>query len=79
MVLYNFCLCVFSLSATKQFIGINNSTECQKIPCPKAKGWTGDYMPYCDFTPVCPDNFPGVYPFCNKYGRKDVKQATNLI
>lgn len=24
-------------------------------------------MPNCTFKPYCPDNFPGHFPYCNKY------------
>lgn len=64
---------IFDNSTTVQANTIRfNSTHvynvtCEPIPCPKLRGWSGEFMPNCTFKPYCPDNFPGHFPYCNKY------------
>lgn len=49
---------------------------CEPIPCPKMRGWAGDIMPHCVFTPFCPDEFPGNYPFCNRYATSSLSSQS---
>jgi len=39
---------------------------CRPIPCPTGKGWVGDFQPNCVYTPMCPENAPGVWPDCQE-------------
>lgn len=48
-------------------LGKGFNTTCEPIPCTKGRGWVGEYMPDCVYTPFCPDEFPGHYPYCNRY------------
>lgn len=37
---------------------------CRPIPCPTGKGWVGDFQPNCVYTPMCPEDKPGIWPDC---------------
>ncbi|KAG4077005.1 hypothetical protein HA402_015992 [Bradysia odoriphaga] len=39
---------------------------CRPIPCPTGKGWTGDFQPNCVYTPMCPEDKPGIWPDCKE-------------
>jgi len=39
---------------------------CRPIPCPTGKGWEGDFQPNCKYTPMCPENAPGIWPDCQE-------------
>lgn len=51
---------------------------CEPIPCSKMRGWSGDVMPHCVFTPFCPDEFPGNYPYCNRYATSSTPRSEYL-
>lgn len=55
-------LFAFFKCSGKEYNGV-----CEPIPCTKGRGWTGEFMPDCTYRPFCPDEFPGHYPYCNRY------------
>lgn len=55
---------------------IKYNYTCEPLPCSKQRGWTGEFMPNCTYTPFCPDGFPGNYPYCNKYATSSTALPT---